>query len=141
MMKAFSKADDDDDGDNWKRNGHILKKHPNKHQEDVRKRCRDEIFEQKRKHYEGVRLGKKEFVVGMWLIYQRLKGKKLPVKVSESMWFSARRLTGVKYKKNSLRGQPKSRPNRLIMTVTMASKSRPNSLKNGWHHSLRSCGK
>ena len=44
------------------------------------------------------RLGKEEFVVGMWLIDQRLKGRKLPVKVSESVWFSARRLTGVKYK-------------------------------------------
>lgn len=44
------------------------------------------------------RLGKEEFVVGMWLIDQRLKGRKLPVEVSESVWFSARRLTGVKYK-------------------------------------------
>lgn len=44
------------------------------------------------------RLGKEEFVVGMWLIDQRLKGRKLPVQVSESVWFSARRLTGVKYK-------------------------------------------
>lgn len=44
------------------------------------------------------RLGKEEFVVGLWLIDQRLKGRKLPAKVSESVWFSARRLAGVKYK-------------------------------------------
>lgn len=43
-------------------------------------------------------LGKEEFVVGMWLIDQRLRGRKLPVEVSESVWFSARRLAGVKYK-------------------------------------------
>lgn len=148
-MRAPSKPDDDD-GDNWRRNGHILKKHPNKHREGDRKRWRDEITEQERKRYEGVwaankglcmppgnlelatkvvnlvvrdiwrrsklpddvlgevwdlvdreglgRLGKEEFVVGMWLIDQRLKGRKLPVEVSESVWFSARRLTGVKYK-------------------------------------------
>lgn len=150
-MRAPSKADDDDDVDyNWKRNGNILKKHPNKHREGDRKRWRDEITEQERKRYEGVwaankglwmppgnlelatkvvnlvvrdiwrrsklpdhvlgevwdlvdreglgRLGKEEFVVGMWLIDQRLKGRKLPVEVSESVWYSARRLTGVKYK-------------------------------------------
>lgn len=152
-MRAPSKADDDDDDDvdyNRKRNGYILKKHPNKHHEGDRKRWRDEITEKERKRYEGVwaankglwmppgdlelatkvvnlvvrdiwcrsklpdhvlrevwdlvdreglgRLGKEEFVVGMWLIDQRLKGRKLPVKVSESVWFSARRLTGVKYR-------------------------------------------
>lgn len=150
-MRAPSKAADDDDVDsNRKRNGYILKKHPNKHHEGDRKRWREEITEQERKRYEGVwaankglwmppgdlelstkvvnlvvrdiwsrsklpdhvlgevwdlvdreglgRLGKEEFVVGMWLIDQRLKGRKLPVKVSESVWFSARRLTGVKYK-------------------------------------------
>ncbi|KAL8706882.1 MAG: hypothetical protein Q9201_000151 [Fulgogasparrea decipioides] len=44
-------------------------------------------------------LGKEEFVVGMWLVDQRLKGRKLPVKVSESVWFSARGLVGVKVKR------------------------------------------
>ncbi|KAL8778558.1 MAG: hypothetical protein Q9213_007358 [Squamulea squamosa] len=44
-------------------------------------------------------LGKEEFVVGMWLVDQRLKGRKLPVKVSDSVWFSARGLTGVKVKR------------------------------------------
>lgn len=149
-MRAPSKADNDDMDYNWKRNGHILKKHPNKHNEGDRKRWQDEIAEQERKRYEGVwaankglwmppgnlelatkvvnlvvrdiwrrsklpdhvlgevwdlvdreglgRLGKEEFVVGMWLIDQRLKGRKLPVEVSESVWYSARRLTGVKYK-------------------------------------------
>lgn len=42
------------------------------------------------------RLAKEEFVVGMWLIDQRLKGRKLPVRVSESVWFSAKRLSGLK---------------------------------------------
>ena len=34
------------------------------------------------------RLCKEEFVVGMWLIDQRLKGRKLPSKVSDSVWAS-----------------------------------------------------
>ncbi|KAK2766980.1 hypothetical protein FQN54_006297 [Arachnomyces sp. PD_36] len=33
-------------------------------------------------------LAREEFVVGMWLIDQRLKGRKLPVKVSASIWES-----------------------------------------------------
>ena len=41
------------------------------------------------------RLGREEFVVGMWLIDQRLKGNKLPVKVPESVWSSVRRLIGI----------------------------------------------
>ncbi|KAL8683757.1 MAG: hypothetical protein Q9186_000243 [Xanthomendoza sp. 1 TL-2023] len=44
-------------------------------------------------------LGKAEFVVGMWLIDQRLKGRKLPSRVSDSVWFSARGLTGVKVRR------------------------------------------
>ncbi|KAL8813049.1 MAG: hypothetical protein Q9200_000571 [Gallowayella weberi] len=47
----------------------------------------------------GSGLGKAEFVVGMWLIDQRLKGRKLPGRVSESVWFSARGLTGVKVRR------------------------------------------
>lgn len=34
-------------------------------------------------------LDRQEFVVGMWLIDQRLKGRKIPTKVSESVWGSA----------------------------------------------------
>lgn len=45
-------------------------------------------------------LSKDEFVVGMWLVDQRLKGRKLPVKVSDSVWFSARGLTGIKVRKH-----------------------------------------
>ena len=41
-------------------------------------------------------LGKEEFVVGMWLIDQRLKGRKLPSRVSESVWESVRMLSGIK---------------------------------------------
>ncbi|WPG99536.1 increased rdna silencing protein 4 [Acrodontium crateriforme] len=45
------------------------------------------------------RLSKDEFVVGMWLIDQRLKGRKLPVKVSASVWASVRNLQGIKIRK------------------------------------------
>jgi len=41
-------------------------------------------------------LNREEFVVGLWLIDQRLKGRKLPVKVSQSVWSSVRHTTGVK---------------------------------------------
>lgn len=40
-------------------------------------------------------LGRAEFVVGFWLIDQRLKGRKLPVKVSNSIWRSARGIQGL----------------------------------------------
>ncbi|KAF1995539.1 hypothetical protein P154DRAFT_526245 [Amniculicola lignicola CBS 123094] len=42
-------------------------------------------------------LRREEFVVGMWLIDQRLKGRKLPVRVGESVWSSVRG-SGVKVK-------------------------------------------
>lgn len=48
---------------------------------------------------ESGRLTKAQFVVGMWLIDQRLKGRKLPVKVSESVWASVRGLQGIKIRK------------------------------------------
>ncbi|KAK1994081.1 hypothetical protein LX36DRAFT_751956 [Colletotrichum falcatum] len=38
-------------------------------------------------------LGKAEFVVGMWLIDQRLRGRKIPAKVSVSVWDSAAGVT------------------------------------------------
>ncbi|KAJ5690249.1 hypothetical protein N7462_004641 [Penicillium macrosclerotiorum] len=41
-------------------------------------------------------LTKEEFVVGMWLIDQQLKGHKLPTKVPESVWDSVRYVTGIK---------------------------------------------
>lgn len=41
-------------------------------------------------------LTREEFVVGMWLIDQQLKGHKLPVKVPESVWDSVRYVTGIK---------------------------------------------
>ena len=34
-------------------------------------------------------LSKHEFVVGLWLIDQRLRGRKIPPKVSDSVWGSA----------------------------------------------------
>ncbi|KAF2758849.1 hypothetical protein EJ05DRAFT_324145 [Pseudovirgaria hyperparasitica] len=46
------------------------------------------------------RLTKEEFVVGLWLVDQRLKGRKLPTRVGESVWAS---VTGagvkIRYKK------------------------------------------
>ena len=44
-------------------------------------------------------LNKEEFVVGLWLIDQRLKGRKLPVKVSGTVWTSVKGLQGIKIKK------------------------------------------
>ena len=45
------------------------------------------------------RLTKDEFVVGMWLIDQRLKGRKLPVKVTDFVWASARNIQGIKIRR------------------------------------------
>lgn len=45
------------------------------------------------------RLSRDEFVVGMFLIDVCLKGRKLPNKVSESVWASVRGLQGIKIKK------------------------------------------
>jgi len=44
-------------------------------------------------------LDREEFVVGLWLIDQRLKGRKLPIRVSESVWRSVGILGGIKVKK------------------------------------------
>ncbi|KAJ5783005.1 hypothetical protein N7457_004779 [Penicillium paradoxum] len=41
-------------------------------------------------------LTREEFVVGMWLIDQYLKGHKLPVKVPDSVWDSVRHVAGIK---------------------------------------------
>ncbi|KAJ5747452.1 uncharacterized protein N7511_009148 [Penicillium nucicola] len=41
-------------------------------------------------------LVREEFVVGMWLIDQQLKGHKLPVKVPDSIWDSVRHVAGIK---------------------------------------------
>lgn len=45
-------------------------------------------------------LNKQEFVVGMWLVDQRLRGRKIPARVSDSVWDSARgvRVAGPKRK-------------------------------------------
>jgi len=44
-------------------------------------------------------LRKEEFVVGMWLVDQRLKGRKLPIKVGQSVWDSVWLVPGVKRRK------------------------------------------
>ncbi|MCJ1321354.1 Increased rDNA silencing protein [Xylographa vitiligo] len=41
-------------------------------------------------------LSREEFVVGVWLVDQCLKGRKLPVRVGDSVWESVRGLKGVK---------------------------------------------
>jgi len=46
------------------------------------------------------KLEKEEFVVGLFLIDQRLKGNKLPSKVSDSIWSSVRRLSGINVPRN-----------------------------------------
>ncbi|KZF26591.1 hypothetical protein L228DRAFT_257999 [Xylona heveae TC161] len=46
------------------------------------------------------KLTRDEFIVGTWLIDQSLKGRKVPAKVSESVWASIRGLAGVKVPKN-----------------------------------------
>ena len=43
-------------------------------------------------------LGRDEFVVGMWLIDQRLRGRKLPIRVSYSVWASVRHSIGLQVK-------------------------------------------
>lgn len=60
-----------------------------------------EVWELVDRHDAGV-LTRQEFIVGMWLIDQRLKGRKLPVRVSDSVWDSAH---GVRL----LKPKPKSR--------------------------------
>ena len=45
------------------------------------------------------RLEKEEFVVGLWLIDQRLKGRKLPIRVSDSVWRSVGSMNGIKVRK------------------------------------------
>lgn len=47
----------------------------------------EEVYNLVDRHLDG-RLQKEEFVVGLWLIDQRLKGRKLPPRVSESVWRS-----------------------------------------------------
>ncbi|CAG8973442.1 hypothetical protein HYALB_00006468 [Hymenoscyphus albidus] len=43
-------------------------------------------------------LNKEEFVVGLWLVDQRLKGRKLPIRVSNSVWHSAGAMAGSRAK-------------------------------------------
>lgn len=139
-----------DEGDKRRSKKHIMKKHPNKHNEGDRKRWRDEVTEREKKRYEGVfasnrglhlqgfpgaenlvcnlvardifsrsrlhtdvleevyalvdrsrngALEREEFVVGLWLIDQRLKGRKLPIRVSDHVWRSVGSLKGIKVRK------------------------------------------
>lgn len=45
---------------------------------------------------EPMYLNREQFVVGLWLIDQKLKGRKLPVRVSESVWASVRHSQGIR---------------------------------------------
>ena len=47
-------------------------------------------------------LNREQFVVGLWLIDQRLKGRKLPAKVSTDVWSSVRHSMGVKISRKPL---------------------------------------
>lgn len=49
-------------------------------------------------------LSREEFVAGMWLVDQRLKGRKLPQRVGESVWSSLGTLGGVRVKDKHVRG-------------------------------------
>lgn len=53
-------------------------------------------------------LEKEEFVAGLWLIDQRLKGRKLPVKVSGSVWESVG-LAGLKIKAKTIGNKKRER--------------------------------
>jgi hypothetical protein len=58
----------------------------------------DDVLEEVWDLVDTQRLGKlerEEFVVGLFLIDQRLKGNKLPFKISGSIWSSVRRLSGI----------------------------------------------
>ncbi|MCJ1396836.1 Increased rDNA silencing protein [Xylographa trunciseda] len=46
-------------------------------------------------------LKREEFVVGTWLVDQCLKGRKLPVRIGESVWESVRGLRGVKIRQGN----------------------------------------
>jgi len=66
-----------------------------------RSRLADQVLEEVWELVDRSKVGaldREEFVVGMWLIDQRLKGRKLPVKVSGSVWNSVRGIYGVKVK-------------------------------------------
>ena len=49
-------------------------------------------------------LTKEEFVVGMWLIDQQLKGHKLPTSVPDSVWDSVRYVTGIRLSSTAGKG-------------------------------------
>ncbi|KAH6723914.1 hypothetical protein BKA61DRAFT_17934 [Leptodontidium sp. MPI-SDFR-AT-0119] len=57
----------------------------------------EEVYELVDRSKDG-RLEKEEFVVGLWLIDQRLKGRKLPIRVSDSVWKSAGAMSSLKVK-------------------------------------------
>jgi hypothetical protein len=58
-----------------------------------------EVYELVDRTHTG-KLAREEFVAGLWLIDQRLKGRKLPVRVSPSVWASAGASIGVKVRNN-----------------------------------------
>ncbi|TAQ90231.1 hypothetical protein B7494_g1437 [Chlorociboria aeruginascens] len=58
----------------------------------------EEVYELVDRH-QNQRLEREEFVVALWLIDQRLKGRKLPIRVSDSVWRSVGVLRGIKIKK------------------------------------------
>ncbi|OBT83919.1 hypothetical protein VE02_06868 [Pseudogymnoascus sp. 03VT05] len=55
-------------------------------------------------------LSRDEFVAGVWLVDQRLKGRKLPQRVGDSVWVSVGALGGVKVKDKHAKGGRKAKP-------------------------------
>ncbi|OHW91192.1 increased rDNA silencing protein 4 [Colletotrichum incanum] len=99
LRQPPSKSDDEDE---IRKKKHQRASNKHSHREGARRRWRDEITLRERRRYEAVwasnrgallapsgMLSKAEFVVGMWLIDQRLRGRKIPMKVSASVWNSA----------------------------------------------------
>jgi hypothetical protein len=63
-----------------------------------RSRLPDHVLEQIWNLVDGQKIGlltKAEFVVGLWLIDQQLKGHKLPGAVPDSVWASVARTPGI----------------------------------------------
>ena len=62
----------------------------------------EEIWDLVASNEQAMALRRDEFVVGLWLIDQRPKGRKLPPRVSQSVWGSVRHTQGVKVSRKPL---------------------------------------
>ena len=62
----------------------------------------EEVWKLVASNDEAMALKRDEFVVGLWLIDQRLKGRKLPPSISQSVWGSVRHSQGLKVSRKPL---------------------------------------